>query len=146
MAKVVHWDQEAVGLTIQILEGEVHGESRRLDQLLPRGSRLWSVVLYDRKGVKSGEHWIEKELHVQRDDMVVYSNENQRKSEVLSSPAFRCLPSGARVLAVYFRQRDEILDLSDVLWRRAWGLDIPNRSLNDLNRIEMALGARGVHI
>ena len=150
---VVKGDPEVTRFYMRLIKpgmrSNIPGGYRMANQQIPGGSQPWTVSISTKEAVLAGKFSITKEYHVQPTvDVMVYSIERPkgRRVDVFSTPASRCLPSGSRILAIYFRRQSEILDLSDALWRRRQGTDIPIGLLNLLNQIEVVLGARGVHI
>lgn len=111
-------------------------EKRSFRQKLPASKWVTAVTDYldGARNVTTGSY------QLRLDDIIVYfCDEDYHEAEVLSAHANNPLPSGARILAIYSQAERTVYSIWDKLE--------PYPGLyNVLNRIEMALGARGVYI
>jgi hypothetical protein len=111
-------------------------EERKFRQRLPSGARICKVLDY-----LDGKQTIEtKTYQVEPNDILVYSvSEQYEEGPVYSAPVARSLPEHCRILAVYSTDQKILYSL--------WGHHEWYPGLSHiLNKIEMALGARGVYV
>lgn len=151
MVKIVYWQATDVDLIVRWPKTtgsrEMFTGTYRADFLI-RKSELYSVHLCTSD---PDQRQIVRVLYLKPEDVIVYSCDRERweTNEVLSTLARNTLPAGSMILAVYIRREDEVLDFADVLRTRyanTLSPDVGDYLLNAVNRIEMALGARGVFL
>lgn len=122
-------------------------QTRILTQHLPHGSLITSVR--DHESTSGGMSLSRLEdllwkYDLVGDDVIVYADYDLKKrlKHIASSRARHPLPGASRLLAVYSRSEDLLIDCSFSLER--WVGPSAGSPLNLANRIEMALGCRGV--
>lgn len=133
--KIVSLQRDTV---LKLAVAGVVPDQRRGGQKLPHHTRLVAV-----SGTPSPKPFreVEPTLYVlAEDDLIVYTPDTDiHKGEVLSAYARHILPAGVKVLVVYSRDTDTLYTIGAPFYR-----SLENYEINLVNRIEMALGARGI--